>query len=256
MVIYFSGTGNSRYVAEKIAEGTDDVLVSMNRLLKKRSKEEIKSENHPFVFVGPTYAWRLPRVVEEFIRDNKFAGSKKAYFILTCGADTSNAVSYVRNLCQEKGWDLQGFAEIVMPDNYIALYEPSDEESAKGIIQKAEPVIQRIVEDIRDGSVMPAFSTNGLSGKLKSGVVNEVFYRMFVDAKGFYATDKCIGCGKCVKLCPLNNVEMDGSRPAWGKRCTHCMACICGCPHEAIEYKNKTQGRRRYYLQDTYVERK
>ena len=60
----------------------------------------------------------------------------------------------------------------------------------------------------------------------------------------------------CVKLCPLNNVEMDGSRPAWGKRCTHCMACICGCPHEAIEYKNKTQGRRRYYLQDTYVERK
>jgi MinD superfamily P-loop ATPase len=30
------------------------------------------------------------------------------------------------------------------------------------------------------------------------------------------------------------------------------MACICGCPKTAIEYKNKTQGKERYYLQEKY----
>ena len=52
------------------------------------------------------------------------------------------------------------------------------------------------------------------------------------------ATDACIGCGKCVELCPLNNIRLENGKPVWGKHCTHCMACICYCPKEAIEYGN------------------
>ncbi|MBS5951111.1 MAG: EFR1 family ferrodoxin, partial [Clostridium sp.] len=57
-------------------------------------------------------------------------------------------------------------------------------------------------------------------------------------------------CGKCVKLCPLNNIELVKGKPKWGEKCTHCMACISRCPKEAIEYKNKTKGRNRYYLEN------
>lgn len=250
MVLFFSGTGNSRYAAKKIAEKTEDSLVSLNQLMKQNSKEQLVSENHPFVFVCPTYAWRLPQVVEKFIREQTFAGSKKVYFIMTCGADTANAVDYIKTLCREMGWELQGFAEIVMPDNYITLYEPSDEKTSAEMIRKAEPIILKIAEEIVDGKSLPAFKTNALSGKVKSGMVNGIFYKMFVSAKGFHSTDKCTSCGKCVKLCPLNNVKMKEGRPSWSNRCTHCMACICGCPTDAIEYKNKTQGRRRYYLEE------
>ena len=34
-----------------------------------------------------------------------------------------------------------------------------------------------------------------------------------------------------------------------GKNCTHCMACICYCPKEAIEYGKKSKGKPRYHFE-------
>ena len=65
-------------------------------------------------------------------------------------------------------------------------------------------------------------------------------------AKDFYCTDKCIGCGKCAKLCPLNNIEIKDKKPIWSDSCSHCMACIGNCPVEAIEYGTITQDKARY----------
>ena len=59
----------------------------------------------------------------------------------------------------------------------------------------------------------------------------------------------CIGCGKCVELCPLNNIHLENGKPLWGKNCTHCMACICYCPKEAIEYGKKSRGKPRYHFE-------
>ena len=75
---------------------------------------------------------------------------------------------------------------------------------------------------------------------------NKIFYSLFVKADAFKVDDKCIGCGKCEQICPLNNIKIQNAKPVWGKNCTHCMACICGCPKEAIEYGKKSVGQRRY----------
>ena len=246
MILYFSGTGNSRYVAEKISKVTDDNVISINEILKSNNKGIIESEK-PFVFVCPTYAWRIPRVVSEFIREANFKGTREVYFILTCGGETGEAVKYIKKLCIEKGFTLKGFASVIMPDNYIVMYDTADEEKANKIIEGATEKISYIAEYIKDGKELEEEDTK-LGGNLKSGLVNSLFYSAFVKAKGFYSTDKCTSCGKCVKLCPLNNINIVDGKPQWGRDCTHCMACICGCPVQAIEYKNKTKGRNRYYL--------
>ena len=82
--------------------------------------------------------------------------------------------------------------------------------------------------------------------KLKSGPINEGFYKFYVKADAFFATDVCIGCGACVEACPLNNIRLNNGKPIWDKHCTHCMACICGCPTEAIEYGKRSRGKPRY----------
>lgn len=246
MILYFSGTGNSRYVAEKISKVADDNVISINEFLKSGNKGIIESKK-PFVFVCPTYAWRIPRVVEDFIREANFKNAKETYFILTCGGETGEAVKYIKKLCMEKGFNLKGFASVVMPDNYIVMYDTPDEEKANKIIEGATEKIYYIAECIMDGKELEEEKSK-LGGSLKSGLVNSLFYSAFVKAKGFYSTDKCINCGKCAKLCPLNNINIVDGRPKWGANCTHCMACICGCPVQAIEYKNKTKGRNRYYL--------
>lgn len=248
MILYFTGTGNSRYVARKIAEEINDEVVSINQLIKQESKDELISTNKPFIFVCPTYAWRLPKVVTEFIRKTKFSGNNKVYFIMTCGEDTARAINYIQKLCDDKGWELKGMAEIKMPENYIALFPVPDKETSKEIIEEADKLIYKIALDIRNENNFNIVAPSGLNGTIKSGITNIAFYKFIVHAKGFYSTNQCIGCGKCVNLCPLNNINLKNEKPTWKNKCTHCMACICGCPTKAIEYKNKTQNKERYYL--------
>ena len=246
MILYFSGTGNSQYVAEQIAEKTGDTTVSLNQLIKQNKKDALVSNTRPFVFVCPTYAWQIPRVVADYIQNTTFEGTQKVYFVLTCGGETANAIQYIKRICEEKGWQLQGFAEIVMPDNYIIMFPPLERAKAKEQIRRAEVLVHQIAEDIGLSHSFSIYAPKGFGGKLESSLVNKMFYPVLVKAKGFHTTEKCISCGKCVALCPLNNIVMAEKRPQWNNNCTHCMACICGCPEEAIEYKNKTQGKPRY----------
>lgn len=246
MILYFSGTGNSRYVAKKIAEISGDEVISINQRLKSQDYSTVFSER-PLVFVGPIYAGRLPRVMDNYIRKVNFTGTKRVYFIGTCAQTPWLTVEYVEKICKEKSFALWGFHSVVMPQGYIVGGGTQPKEVNDKVLKKAEPKIIKIAETIRDKQMLPKEQP----GKaIMSKVLNPIMYSMMISAKGFTATDKCTGCGKCEIRCPLNNVRLFNGKPIWGNDCTHCMACIAGCPAEAIEYGKKTQGKPRYYLED------
>ena len=141
-----------------------------------------------------------------------------------------------------------GFATIKMPEKYVAMFPVPDENESQIIIKRATPNIIRVAELIKEGRALPTEKV-GVLDNIKSGSINTLFYNLFVKANGFHSLDSCISCGKCVSVCPLNNIKLIGGKPQWGSNCTHCMACICRCPTEAIEYKNISKGKRRYYLE-------
>lgn len=246
MVFYFSGTGNSRYVAKRIAEISGDEVISINQRIKNGDHSPVNSKR-PFVFVGPVYAGRLPRVMEEYIRKVTFSGTQKAYFVATCAATPWVTAQYVEMLCAEKALSLLGFNSVIMPQGYLAGGGTQPKEVNNKILAEAEPRIISIAETIRDKQMLPKEQP----GKaIMSKVLNPIMYSMMISAKNFRVTEKCNGCGKCQQHCPLNNVQLTNGKPVWGKECTHCMACIAGCPCEAIEYGKKTVGKPRYYLGD------
>lgn len=250
MVLYFSGTGNSRYVAKRIAEISGDQMISINQRLKAQDFSPVHSDN-ALVFVGPVYAGRLPRVMEEYIRTVDFqvtsSSAKRAYFVVTCAQTPWATVEYVEKLCREASLALIGFNSVVMPQGYIAGGGTQPKEVNDKILKEAEPKIIQIAETIRDRQML---SPEEPGKAMMSKVLNPIMYAMMISAKGFTATDKCTGCGKCEARCPLNNVKLVNGKPTWGKNCTHCMACIAGCPVEAIEYGRKTKGKPRYYLEE------
>lgn len=248
MILYFSGTGNSQRAAVQMAEHLGDELVSINRQIKDGAAGTFSSER-PWVFVMPTYSWRVPAVVEDWMQKARFEGSREAYFVLTCGGSVGNAAPYAARLCGRIGLRFRGLAEVVMPENYLALGPTPSAEECAAIMEAARPRIARLAELVRAGERFPAEPVTWV-GKLESGPVNPLFYRFYVHDKGFSVSDACISCGKCAARCPLNNIELAGGRPVWKGTCTHCMACIAGCPAEAIEYKAISQGRHRHYVMD------
>lgn len=244
MIVYFTGTGNSRYCAKMLADQLEDDLLDTFPFLRDGIAPELTSRK-PWVFVAPTYSWQLPRIFADLIRSGRFSGSQDAYFVMTCGDDIGAAAQGNRELCQEKGFHYRGTLPVVMPENYIAMFQAPQPEEAKQIIAAARPTLERALTLLREGREFPPVKAGVLDG-LKSGLVNRLFYRFQVKATPFTVSDKCISCGKCEAVCPMGNVRMEAGRPVWGNRCTHCMACICGCPAEAIEYGRSSQGKPRY----------
>lgn len=244
MILYFTGTGNSEYVAKRIGKETGDIVLNLFEKLRKEDFSEINSKN-PWVIVTPTYAWRIPNILREWLKRTNLSGNPNIYFVMTCGGSIGNAGKYLKSLCADKGMNYFGCFEVVMPENYIALFTTPSKDKALKIIAEAEKIIDKAAFAINKGERFPNISVT-TADKLNSGVVNNIFYPLFVHAKKFYVTDACISCGKCVKVCPLNNIHIENSSPIWGKACTHCMACICGCPKEAIEYGRHSKGLVRY----------
>lgn len=244
MVLYFTGTGNSRHIAERMADAIGEDLLCINDKIKENDHTPIEIGER-LVFVTPTYAWRIPKVVEEWIKSTDFPGANDTWFLMTCGGEIGDAGKYNRALCEEKGLRYMGTAPIVMPENYIAMFSVPDEKESGRIIEKGEWRTDYMTGIIYVDKLLPNVEVNGCD-KLLSAVVNPLFYKLFVKSKAFRTTDNCIGCGKCARLCPLNNIAMTDGKPIWGDNCTHCMACICHCPTKTIEYGRKSVGKRRY----------
>lgn len=244
MILFFSGTGNSEYVAQKIGKEIEDEVRDLFLKIRRNDFSEMHS-NRPWIVVVPTYAWRIPRIVQAWLERTPLTGSKDIYFVMTCGGSIGNAGKYLEKFCTEKKMNYCGCMGITMPENYIALFSTPTEEKAIEMIRQAEHVIDRTALCIKNGDKLPQ-SDISFGDKLNSGIINDLFYPMLVHAKKFYATEDCVSCGKCVRVCPLNNVRLENGRPVWGEECTHCMACICRCPRKAIEYGNHSKGLPRY----------
>lgn len=248
MVFYFSGTGNSQFVAKEISAHINSEIISINNLIKNDKAGEFSSES-PLVFVAPTYAWRMPKIVEKWLYNAKFNGNKNAYFILTCGDSVGSAAKYAKKICEETGLNFKGLSPVIMPENYLALFKTPEKDECQSIVEKAKPSIKLLAEFIEKGESFPIQKTS-IKDKALSGVVNDVYYPLIVKDKGFYAKDNCISCGDCEKVCPLNNIKIESKKPVWHGNCTHCMACIAVCPVKAIEYKKASKGRHRHYIME------
>ena len=139
-----------------------------------------------------------------------------------------------------------GVFEIVMPENYIALFAVPERKEALSIISAAASRIKECAKFVSNDEKFSVYKA-GLTDRLKSGIVNKAFYKFVISDKKFVVGDKCVSCGKCASVCPLNNVRLVSGKPEWLGNCTHCMACICSCPTRAIEYGKSSLGRPQYY---------
>ena len=142
MVLYFTGTGNSKYIAERIAMALNEDILSMNDRIKAGNTDNVMT-GKSMVIVVPTYAWRIPRIVLKWLQQTKFPEAKQIWFVMDCGGEIGNAAKYNQELSKQLHLSYMGTAQILMPENYIAMFGVPDKAEAKEIVAKAEPLIDR-----------------------------------------------------------------------------------------------------------------
>ena len=137
---------------------------------------------------------------------------------MTCGGEIHNAPETNRKLCTRLGLDYMGTAEIVMPENYIALFStPNSTEEVNHILAAAVPALEQTAAAIESGCPVTEPKPT-VFGKFMTYIVNPIFYATCVHDRAFTVDDSCIGCGKCATLCPMNNIELQGGKPQGSHR--------------------------------------
>ncbi len=259
MIFYFTGTGNSLYAANHIAEAQGERLFSIARLMSRR--EEVyhfeMGENELLGFAFPIFAWGPPKMVLDFIEKLDVAGKPYVFSLSTCGNTEGSTSKIMRKALAARGLNLDSTFSVQMPSNYVvgADVEPKDRETEK--LKAADLMLSEINTVISKRQTNVNLTIPGRFPALKSTLVNSMFNRFALNTKSFSVDDTCTGCGICEKICPVQTVRLDGGRPVWGKDCTQCLACINRCPVHAIQYGKGTAQRGRYYHPDiTRLEKK
>lgn len=244
MILFFTGTGNSEYVARGLAEQLNDSCVSLNRYLKDGLEPVFESES-PFVIVAPIYAWRIPRVIEDLIRRGTFTGSRELYCVGTMAAQSGDADRYCSLAAEENGMLFMGFRGVEMPSNFILGGPIPSPGLVNRTLRNALPVTREIADSIRSGEKLHKTDKTRFS-RLMSRVVNEGFNKYMVSRQTFTVEDSCTGCGQCVEGCPVNNIRLELDKPVFTDRCLCCYACLHHCPAQAINIGPQTRNRGRY----------
>ncbi len=233
MILYFSATGNSRYVAERIAIAIGTKAVSVQKIT-----DETVVDAHGMV--SPTYAWGIPSIVKDFLQTHKLKTSEgKCFYVATYG--TTPGVSwYLAQKALKSGSDISfdAFYGVRMPDTWTPIFDLSDKEKVARINANAESQIKEIIHSIQSRAV-------GNFMKARLPAVTRAVYPFWYDrmraTKHLVAEDDCIGCGSCEKKCPVHAIGMREGKPVWIKKhCAMCLGCLHRCPKFAIRYGKKT----------------
>ena len=230
-IFCFTSTGNSLYVARKIAEKTGGQVLPMNTGPAVCDDELIG-------FVYPVYFWKPPRIVDRFISELEITNKDVYLFAVgTYGGAAPGVNGLIDKKLKEKGQRLNYGGYVKLVDNYIPMYNPKDSEKLQ---REAEEKIKAIADAVcskENNRIAPATFLNAIFYKGMPGEDSD---------KYFSVAGNCNGCGICQKICPVKNIAMEDDRPAFLHKCEHCLGCIQNCPALAIDWKGKAKGRERF----------
>lgn len=248
MLYYFSGTGNSRYVCEKLSRLLGEEICPITTL------RATKDSSIGIVF--PVYAWGMPQIVRSFIEKELEklilpCSDAYIYIVMTCGDDMGYTDRLVASSLLRTGRSLSAAFSVRMPNTYISLpgFDIDSEELASWKIETTTKALPHIASIVQSRSNATEVVRGGMAW-VKTYLLRPLFVTFLMGDSRFRVKKQCTGCGKCSKVCPVANIAMsatlsDGARqrPLWKHHCEGCLACYHVCPKHAIEYGAFTKGK-------------
>ncbi len=242
IIAYFTGTGNSLAIAKSLAEKLDAELISIAQIVKAGAllnADEIG-------IVVPVYMYRAPHIVLQML--DLIGKTTYLFAVATNGGGMGVVFEQINSHLNKNGKQLDLGVEIHMPDNYLPFGGAMAEEKQQKLFADADQAIERIIASVTFRESKIDCTTNWFSRKIIPGIFFWMGYLQVKSMdKSFKVNDLCTGCGICAKICPVDNITMNNTRPQWNHSCEQCFACIQWCPSESIEFGKLTKGKKRYH---------
>lgn len=226
MVFYFTGTGNSLYVAKQL----DEYQVSIPQAIHQK---ELTFEADAIGVVCPVYGHEMPAMVKEFLEKAVFH-TAYFYLVLTYGNIHGGAAELAQTFLNACGKKADYINTIKMVDNFLPGFD-MNEQIAINPEKKVEEHITAIREDIDRRRCFQQPVTQ------EDRDWHQTFLAMAAGNAGepgqplYRVTEECIGCGICIRVCPAGCVRLENQKAVnTMENCQMCMACIHHCPENAI----------------------
>lgn len=231
----FSGTGNTARVCAALKAEWEKLGHEADLVPIRAESEYPDARGYDCVIVGfPVHAFNAPAAVLKFLKKLPKAGKKiPAYLVRTSGEPLSlNDASAItpRRILKKRGYVVRGEYRYVMPYNIIFRHS---EQMAARMWRAAASQLPANAQEMAAGGGR-RMGINPFK-RMVAFVLRIEHTAMPIIGRRFRATEKCVGCGACAKICPQGNIRMVEGRPKFQKVCTGCMGCAFGCPEDALK---------------------
>ncbi len=233
--IYFSGTGNTKYCVERFVKEYD----SSSKIFSIENDDAVTAiKSDDIIVMGyPVQYSNFPKILSDFIISNKEIWNGKTVFIIvTMAMFCGDGAGVLSRLLKKYNAKTIGGLHLVMPDSIAdekVLKRSLD--TNRRIVSKANQKIISAVKSMRNGKP----KKEGLH--FYSRILGFWGQRLWFYNKTINYSDKlkinsekCVGCHKCVEICPMKNIFVKDNIVASDKRCTMCYRCVNKCQKQAI----------------------
>jgi ferredoxin/flavodoxin len=249
VIFYFSGTGNTWWISNRIAEALESKEISASTVsIEKISADEANDLIYKSEFVGfgyPIYGSDIPEIMKDFLDSLEEMDMKSTFVFCTQWGYSGDGAHNCERIIRKKGFNVWWAEHFFMPNNIcvevagLPSKYTNDQQKLDVILEKNRKRIDKLALNISKNIIAKRgytiFSTLG-------GLLQRVpFRKMYPTYKNKISIndEKCIRCNRCVNICPVNNLEVSGNRILAKGECILCIRCYNFCPVQAIEYNGK-----------------
>lgn len=241
-ILYFSGTGNTAYVANKISGIMQELQVA-TEVHSMEDKIQIQKDSFDMLILGCPKYYEYP-VLDfiKYLKKNLPTAAKKipVMFFCTQASPLKTDFRKIEKMLSRKNYQLTVSRSIPLANNMVIMdmFPVTAEEKKSFNLKQLDKELRPLVTDFLSGiehKEEPQFIMR-LVGHISAVLCTWLFSLLAVK---YSPSADCTGCSLCSKKCPKKNIKMVNGRPRFCKQCIFCMRCINICPSNAILYNKK-----------------